>query len=203
VNFESLNFDADKETVRRLPLLEKHQANTLAVAKLQVISQWSNETLDFLGSGGRVLLLGPGPFASAPTTFQIAPAGRVVGNLATVIAEHPLFCEFPHDGFCDWQFYCLLNDGSAVLFQDERVPFDPILEVASSYKLLRKQGAIFELRVGAGALLVCSLNIGPDDPAGRCLLHHLIRYASGDEFQPQKSIVPEILSTLNNSGSHN
>ena len=36
-------------------------------------------------------------------------AGRPEGNLATVIARHPLTDRFPHDGWCDWQFSKMLK----------------------------------------------------------------------------------------------
>jgi hypothetical protein len=143
--------------------------------------------------GGRVLLIGAGPFKASPMSFQVAAAGRVIGNQATVLAEHPVFAGFPHEGFCDWQFYDLLNGSSAVLFDDPAIPFEPILEVASSYKLLKKQAAIFELGVGSGSLLVCSLNVRSDDPAGRYLLRNLIKYAASPDFKPTTKVRPESL----------
>ena len=47
----------------------------------------------------KVLLLGEVPFATNPTSFRIALAGRTSGNTATVIHDHPLTRNFPHEGF--------------------------------------------------------------------------------------------------------
>jgi hypothetical protein len=79
--------------------------------------------------------------------------GRSSGNLATIIYDHPLMRSFPHDGYCDWQFYSLLERGSAVNFNGLNVPFDPIIEIVSSFKSIVKQASLFEWRVGEGKLL--------------------------------------------------
>src|SRR5207248_9665822 len=53
-------------------------------------------------------------------------------SLHDALPIYPLFSGFGHDGFCDWQFYQMLNDSHVVEFDDKRIPFEPILEVASS-----------------------------------------------------------------------
>jgi hypothetical protein len=90
----------------------------------------------------------------------------------------------------------MLSDGAAVVFDDPRIPFQPIIEVASSYKLLKKQAAIFELGVGEGGLLVCSLNLKSTDPAGQFLRYRLIEYVSGDGFRPSAKVGPELLHAM-------
>ena len=149
-----------------------------------LVSDLDEHTLDVLGSGGRVILLGPGPFPSIETSFQPAVAGRAQGNVATYIEDHWITRQLPHAGFCDWQFYHLLEGGSAVVFNDLDLPFEPIIEVVSSYKLIFKQAALFELKVGAGRLVVCSLNVAPGNAASEHLLQTLIRYAHSDAFEP-------------------
>ena len=65
-----------------------------------------------------MVLLGMKPFPTpaVPMSFQIGRAGRPQFNLATVIARHPLFDEFPHDGYCDFQFAKMMEGGAAVEF---------------------------------------------------------------------------------------
>lgn len=137
-----------------------------------------------LEDGRDVLLLGTEPFVALPTSFQIALAGRTQGNLATVIADHPALSGFPHDGFCGWQFRQLLENGKAVRFENEDVPFDPIIEVVSTHKFAIRQAALFEFRALNGKLLVCGLNFDPKDPAANWLRAQLIRYAASDAFMP-------------------
>lgn len=151
-----------------------------------------------LASGRNVLLLGAEPFKSLPTSFRIALAGRTAGNLATVIADHPLLEELPHDGFCGWQFRRLLEDGAAVQLEGD-VPFEPILEVVSTHKMARRQAALFEYRVGKGKLLVCSLHFSEHDPAAQWLKARLIAYAKSEAFDPAQQLSFTQLNTLLNA----
>jgi hypothetical protein len=138
-----------------------------------------------LVAGGRVLLLGHEPFPALPVSFQPACAGRALGNMATAVADHPLMRGFPHDGYCDWQFLHLMEHGAAVVFDDLATPFEPIVEMVSSYKVIRKQAALFECNVGKCRLLVCSFNLDKkDDPATAYLVRRLLGYAAGDAFRP-------------------
>jgi hypothetical protein len=131
-----------------------------------------------------VLLFGAGPFKSLPTTYRIGMAGRTSGNFATVIkAGHSALAGLPHEGFCGWQFRRLMEGGRAIQLE-AGVPFDPIIDIASSVKLPIRQSALFEYRVGEGRLLVCSFNFQDGDPAAAWLRARLVEYASGDEFEP-------------------
>ena len=152
---------------------------------LLVFEDASAETVtDALRSGKDVLLFGKTPFVSLPTSFQMSLAGRTNGNLATVIADHPALAGMPHEGFCGWQFRHLLEGGSAVCFEDQTIPFDPIIEVASSHKYAIRQGILFEFNALGGRLLVCGFHFDVADPAAVWLKAGLIRYANSDAFAP-------------------
>jgi len=97
--------------------------NTADTNSLRIVQELDGQSLTFLNNGGRVLLLGSKPFATLPTTFQASPGYDVKGNMATIITDHPIFSSFPHEGFCDWQFYGLLNDANAIVFEDGRIRF--------------------------------------------------------------------------------
>ena len=142
------------------------------------------ELVRLLDAGRDVLLLGTEPFASQPTSFRIALAGRTSGNLATVITDHPALADMPHDGFCGWQFRRLMENGGAVCFERKDVPFAPIIEVASSHKYVIRQAAMFEYQALNGRLLVCGLKFSDTDPAARWLKNSLITYATGENFEP-------------------
>jgi hypothetical protein len=149
-----------------------------------------------LAAGQRVLLLGSKPFPARPASFQMGLAGRPQGSLATVIDRHPLTDRFPHDGYCDWQFSKMLSGAAAVQLDDWAAAFDPIVEVVSSYKRVRRQAAVFEWRVGKGRLLVCSLSLPDADPAAAYFRHCLLAYAAGDQFQPRVQVSPGQLDQL-------
>ena len=130
-----------------------------------------------------------------PTSFRIGLAGRSSGNYATVVKDHPIFADFPHDGFCGWQFRRLMDQGQAIQLEGD-VPFDPIVDIASSVKVVIRQALMFEYRVGPGRLLVCGFRFDEGDPAAKWLKASLLAYASGSGFEPRHSITPEQLESV-------
>lgn len=198
------------------------KAESIETGNLIVSSGMTAEELrDAMQEGKDVLLLGAEPFRSLPTTFQMALAGRTSGNLATVIHDHPVLKDLPHEGFCGWQFRRLLENGNAVCFEDDSVPFDPIIELASTHKYAIREAALFEFRVLNGRLLVCSLcfdNVSrggvsktewgdprihtkfeKDDPAALWLKNRLIAYAQSAEFDPVHYLDEKQLFALTNA----
>ncbi|MBN2292269.1 MAG: hypothetical protein JXM70_07585, partial [Pirellulales bacterium] len=155
---------------------------------LLVVDGLDAKALQRLTQGGRVVLLGHKPLAATKMSFQIGIAGRPGGNLATLIEKHPLTDRFPHDGFCDWQFAPMLEGAVPVQFNNLDARFDPIIEVASSYKRIRKQALLFQWRVGNGRLLVCGLNLDKTDPAAAYFRYLLLDYAASNDFDPQTKV---------------
>lgn len=144
----------------------------------------AEELLEALREGRDVLLLGTEPFVSLPTSFRISLAGRTAGNLATVIYDHPVMKELPHEGFCGWQFGHLLEGGNAVCFKEASVPFHPIIEVVSTHKFAIRQSILFEFRALRGRVLVCGFRFHKDDPASQWLKAQLISYVESENFHP-------------------
>lgn len=154
-----------------------------------------DDLLAAMARGERVLLLGAGPFKSLGTTFRIGMAGRTIGNYATVIKDHPVFKGFPHEGYCAWQFRRLMEGGRAVQLE-AGVPFDPVVDIASSVKFPIRQAMMFEYRVGPGRLLVSSFALGDNDPAAAVLRAALVDYAAGDWFEPPLALTPAQLAAV-------
>ncbi len=164
---------------------------------VRIVSNVSrDDLLAAMGRGERVLLLGKGPFKSLRTSFRIGLAGRTSGHYATIIKpDHPALEGMPHEGFCGWQFRRLMQNGAAVQLE-AGVPFDPIIEVASSDKYLIRQAMLFEYKVGEGRLLVCSFAFGANDPAAAWLKARLEAYAASDAFNPKQSLTPDQLRAV-------
>jgi hypothetical protein len=141
-----------------------------------------------LEKGETVVILGTEPFNSLETSFRIALAGRCSGNLATVVYDHPVTDGMPHDGFCGWQFSQLMENGSAVCFESDDVPFEPIIEVASSHKCAIRQAAMFEMNALNGKLLVCGFKFREDDAAAKWLKNRIISYAMSEDFEPSVTV---------------
>ncbi|MBR5446761.1 MAG: hypothetical protein IKV57_11595, partial [Clostridia bacterium] len=141
-----------------------------------------------LNEGKNVVLFGTGPFASVDVSWQISLAGRTNGHLATVIADHPLMEDFPHNGYCGRQFEHMLNGSRSVVLELPEMPHNPILDIASAYKNVRREAMLAEYRVGRGKLLVCSLRLTESDPAARWLKNRILAYAAGEQFRPAQSL---------------
>lgn len=154
----------------------------------RVSESLDTDDLAYMQAGGTVLLLGTDPFPAERINFQIGIAGRPKGNLATILHEHALLDRFIHEGFCDWQFYDMIESGYAVVFDQLGFAFKPILEIASGFKSIHKQAALFEASVGSGKLFVCGLTMHEQDPAGQYLLHLIHEYLCSDRFVPQIAI---------------
>ena len=173
------------------------KAKPVDTAGLIVKEQMTEEELvEALHKGNDVLLLGAEPFVSLPTTFRIGLAGRTSGNLATIVTDHPAVLGIPHEGFCGWQFSGMMEAGKAICFECDDVPFNPIIEVASTHKYAIRQAAMFEFSVGEGRLLVCGFNFSETDPAAMWMKEQLIRYATSGAFDPKDSISEDGLRKL-------
>lgn len=156
-----------------------------------------------LEGGKRVILFGHGPFVGRDVTWQISLAGRTNGHLATVIADHPVMNEFPHEGFCGRQFEPMMKNCSSVLLDGTGLSHSPIIDVASSYKNAHREALLFEYSVSRGRLIVCTLDLEKDDPAAVWLKNRITEYASGDFFVPEQSLDTEKLRELCGDTPHN
>ncbi len=154
------------------------------------------ELVAALERGEDVVLFGTAPFVSSKTSWRIALAGRTTDHLATVIADHPLLRDLPHEGFCGWQLASMLAGGRAAILESDSVPFDPIIDIASPHKNVIRQGILFEYRALRGRLLVCTFAFHEDDPAAPWLRNEMIRYASSDKFSPAISLTESELRGL-------
>ncbi|MBQ8400852.1 MAG: hypothetical protein IJX14_02880, partial [Clostridia bacterium] len=144
--------------------------------------------LNALEAGRNVVLFGAGPFASADVSWQISLAGRTNGHLATVVADHPLMEDFPHDGYCGRQFEHMLNGSRSVVLDLHGMPHRPIVDIAPAYKNARREAMLAEYAVGQGKLLVCSLRLTDTDPAARWLKNRILTYAAGETFAPVQAL---------------
>jgi beta-galactosidase len=163
---------------------------------VQVVDMLDEATLEALGGSAAVLLLGGSPFKTMATRFQATQCGRANGNMATLLNEHPAWGSFPQEGFCDWQFFSMLEGGCTVECNDLHMPFEPIAEFANSFKETLKKAAMFEVTVGRGRLFVCTFNMDTADPAAAFLLGEILKYCRSELFRPRYSLPIEDLYKL-------
>lgn len=159
---------------------------------VRVFHHADSDPIPFLQSGGRALILSPLKMSRQPLHFYKLLAGRPVGTTATVLHDHPIWQGFPQEGWCDLQFYPMMESACSVVFDEHLpLPFHPILETVHSYKFIRKQAAIFEFSVGTGRALVCTLCLSGTDPAQEYLLAQTLNYMRSSAFYPVDRLTPE------------
>jgi len=164
---------------------------------LVVTSKLEERMVDYLESGGRVMVLGSGAFPEFWTEWKsIGWNSSDNATSGTVIADHPALGGFPHDGWCDLQFYSLTEDATVLDLDAWPVRMDPIIRAIDSYKGCRNKAYLVEAAVGRGKLLVCTFNFGVQRGIGRympavenvALFNELLWYALGDGFRPRAQV---------------
>jgi hypothetical protein len=182
-------------------LRRQYPQATSSSAGVLVTDQWEPGVLDRLAAGGRVLLLDPAPVFPAATT-RYRPSGwdpgDPAGHVGTIFdPRHPALKAMPSEGWCDLQFYDLVQGGKAILLDQTRVPGEPIVRMIDTPQRLTRKALLFEANVGSGRLLVSGFNfaaaVPAGDPAAAYCLDELIRYTMSDEFHPGPSMAPEAL----------
>ena len=164
----------------------------LQLATRLLVTTWLDEGIrNYLTAGGRVLLLDPEPaFAVEPTDFRLSSVGwrRSLGHGRQYEASRVTF--LPSDGWCDLQFYGLIQGSKSVLLTPLPTKIEPLIRCIDRPTRLADRAYLFEVCVGRGNLLVSGLgfhrSIAAKDPAGTYLLDQLIRYAMGPEFKPKR-----------------
>jgi hypothetical protein len=75
----------------------------------------------------------------------------------------------------------------------------PTVQVIDDWVTARKLGLVFEARMGAGKLLVCSIDLNKDqehNAVARQMLHSLVHYMAGPKFKPAVTLAPAQVRNL-------
>jgi hypothetical protein len=150
------------------------------------------EGIEYVASGGRLLC-----FALSPP-FPLEAGGLLPESgqgerVGTAISPHPLFRNFPHDGYCDWGFGGIVATHKLNL--NAWLPkIEPII-----WSLPDRKGFLYELAAGKGRLLLCSLNLPASmraSPLSRCLYAEMANYLAGGVLPKAQEVEPEILRKM-------
>jgi hypothetical protein len=110
---------------------------------------------------------------------------------------HPALAEFPTASHSDWQWWYVLRNAGAMILDELPGQLRPIVHVIDDWVTNRRLALVWEARVGAGRLLVTSIDFsGELDPVRRQLLSSLITYVSGTDFQPKHSVSLEQVARM-------
>jgi beta-galactosidase len=187
----SSGFDALRKVYPWAPEATLNPAPT--DADLLVTTRLGQETIDYLKAGGRVLLLEPeSVFSVEKTNFRLSSWDGGGPSGTSLDRRHPALREMPSEGWCDLQFYPLIQGSKTILLNSLPAKIQPLVRCIDRPTRLADRAYLFEASVGRGKLLVSGFNfaraIESRDPAGIYLLDRLVRYALGPEFTPEASL---------------
>lgn len=165
---------------------------------LLVATDLDQTAREYLEAGGRVFLLDPEPvFQVEKTNFRLSswdgggPSGTIFDP------NHPALSAMPSEGWCDLQFYTLIQGSKAVTLDSLPAKVRPLVRCIDRPTRLANRAYLFEVAVGRGKLLVSGFNfaraLSDDDPGAVFFFDQLIRYALGPGFVPEASLRTDAL----------
>jgi hypothetical protein len=113
--------------------------------------------------------------------------------------KHPALAGFPTESHSNWQWWYLVSRSGALILDDLPGELRPTVQVIDDWVTNRKLGLLFEVRVGKGKLMVCSMDLKPaadEDPVRRQMRYSLLSYMGGSKFKPGVEVPLEKVSGL-------
>jgi hypothetical protein len=188
------------------------KANTPPPPGVVVAEDLNDQALAVLNDGGKVLLLIPPSRVKSDKAHKIALGFSSIfwntawthGQPPTTLGilcdpKHPALAEFPTDYYSNWQWWYLISQGGAMILDDLPGELRPTVQVIDDWVTGRKLGLVFEASMGAGQLLVCSIDLNRDqahNPVARQMLHSLLDYMAGPRFKPTVKLAPAEVQKL-------
>lgn len=166
---------------------------------------------DALAKGGRVVFsanLSGGPKAARSAgwfpLYWSVPffPGQGIDTIGLLVHEkHPAFNGFPTPPHADWNWFRICQGARGFDVTDlTNKEFRGIAEPVCDFHINRRLASIFELKQGAGKLLVCGYDITAENaakfPEVAALRNSLIAYAASPEFNPRTEIESPALARL-------
>ena len=175
-----------------------------------ILTEHLDETLlSFARAGGRVILAASEglvrPFRpkfghTLGHYFFTPPANYPPyedGHDGTIILDHPMLGDLPHEGFADLQFFRMITDAPPLELESLGLNAgDPVIRVMHSYPVGHPLGYLIERRLGKGGLILSALNLDQSLPEARHLLAQICRYAVSEEFAPSIALDDQSLTAL-------
>jgi hypothetical protein len=177
-----------------------------------IAEELNAQALATLNAGGKVLLLIPpsrvkgDPSARVELGFSsifwnTAWTGRQAPTTLGILCDpkHPALASFPTEFHSNWQWWYLISQAGAMILDGLPKELRPTVQVIDDWVTSRKLGLVFEARMGAGSLLVCSIDLRKDlehNPVARQMLQSLLHYMDSSRFKPKVTVAPAQVRSL-------
>jgi hypothetical protein len=101
-----------------------------------------------------------------------------------VDAKHPALAGFPTEANCDWQWIDLAGSARALSMDALPRALEPIVQPIDDWNRNWKLGLLYECSVGAGKLMVCSIDLEARRPGAVTLRRSVMNYMASESFKP-------------------
>lgn len=105
--------------------------------------------------------------------------------------KHPALNEFPTEYYSDFQWWDAMSHSNAIEISKVSEKISPVVRVIDDWFTNRSLALVFEVKVGNGKLLVSGIDLWDNmetRPEARQMLHSLMEYMSGDDFNPSVEV---------------
>ena len=169
-----------------------------------VAGSLDDAALSKLAEGGKVLLASAKLSPAHPklgfepifwNKYMFNTQGRTTLGLVCD-PKHPALALFPTGFWQDWQWNDIVSNARGIILDEFPKGLRPIVQPIDDWNSNRKLGLVFECRVGAGKLLVCSADLAKNldkRPAARQLRESLLAYAGSARFNPGVAVAKDDL----------
>jgi len=175
---------------------------------IQIVDALDEPALAALEHGEKVLLLLPSaqiqndivlgfPTIFWNTAFTNKQPPHTMGLLCD--PTHPVFRHFPTDSHTNWQWWELIHDSKAMILDDLPPQLRPLVQVIDDWFENRRLGLLWEAKVGAGRLMVCSMDLKSNLDqrlVARQLRRSLLDYMASDEFKPAVEVETRVVEAI-------
>jgi hypothetical protein len=168
------------------------------VDDILIVNKLDEKAKSALEKGGKVFLMA-GELGTEETsvnvnfyplywslTFFPGQGKTCIGTLLN--DKHPAFNDFPTAYHSDWQWQTISDKSKGFILNGLPHSYKPIAQPIDDFHRNNKVGAIFEVKVGAGSLLVCGFNLDENLPVARQLKTSLLKYMKMIEFAPKQQV---------------
>ncbi|MFG0251575.1 MAG: discoidin domain-containing protein, partial [Phycisphaerales bacterium JB038] len=165
-----------------------------------ITHQLDEEAAEALRDGRTVLLfarpdrvVGGVALGFSPVFWNTAWTGGQAPHTLGILVdpEHPVFAHFPTADHTDWQWWEPIFGAGAMVITDLPEELEPLVQPIDTWFRSRRLATLFEARVGAGKLVVCSMDLESnldERHAARQLRHSLLQYLASAAFDPRVQV---------------
>lgn len=175
--------------IKGLPALAADDLGGHRAVRVVLTERLDANLVEFARAGGSVFLAASEglvrPFRSTfgmPYHYFFTPPAQYPtyedGQNGTIIQDHPLLGDFPHENFADFQFFRMMAGSPAIDLEPLGLnQGDPVIRMLHSFQVGRPLGYMAECVLGAGRLILSALDLNQSWPEARYLLGQICRNA--------------------------